>query len=80
MPGVEEEKHKAVMRILWANRFFMMMMPKIVINYDFDMLVLLLLIRKSGVPSRLHYKKNQIVWFPTVSQPYFPINEQEARF
>ena len=52
MPGVEEEKHKAVMRILWANRFFMMMMSKIVIDYDYDMLVLLLPIRTSGAPFR----------------------------
>ena len=59
MPGVEEEKHKAVMRILWANRFFMMMMPKIVIDYDYDMLVLLLPIRTSGAPFRK--KPNRMV-------------------
>ena len=52
----------------------MMRMPKIVIDYDYDMLVLLLLIRTSGAPSRVRYKK------PTVSQPYVPTNEQDVCF
>ena len=48
VPGVEEEKHKAVMRILWANRFFYDDDAKDshwlwLITIGYDMLVLLLL-------------------------------------
>ena len=43
------------------------------------------LVRTTGAPPRVCLadsaikKPNQIAWFPTAFQPYFPINEQEVR-